>query len=323
MQGSQQVLSQEEYGFLRQYDYETRNTPLNSNHSYSLWGVGTAVQRNGWATGKIYKIDLDIDALQEKVLDLGRINPPLTLEIEFDNIEKFIESDQAVSAIDWSISTIEFAIEHFVMAPDALMARDTAKLGSDGSLFYTVEHTAVVDQTVTTANIAYTVPHVGVAIDGIETIMRTAADITDMTINNRIAIFNKNGALDYRIKHGQRFYPERPIDCTGEASEAYVELLKILNLWEPKIYYRLPAPFDIDTFNADKFIETFDLRDHPHSTRDMKHLNSFVIQPYVPLVFYSNLSAPPANPQQLRVLIRSKHLFTINTTGKVSLVPNH
>jgi hypothetical protein len=191
------------------------------------YGFGSTTERNSMASGKRFAIPIFSDFFSyPRDLPLMEIDVPLKVEFTLANPEKCLESDHT-SALTYSLSDCKLVCEMVDIHSQEVKNQLATQLKKNPVHIPYRTFSRYVDTISGTSNqIKINSSHSNVKF--IMTVMRTQADISDETVNDKFITYNYNGLNSLQLRVNGRLHPQEAIECREGASELYQELLKVL-----------------------------------------------------------------------------------------------
>jgi hypothetical protein len=174
----------------------------------------------------------------------------------------------------------------------------------------------------------YLIPVKTAAIQGIYTVFGNTNTLTDPLVNDRMLTFPKLNTSQFWLKVFSKLYPEQPVECRGDADEAYHFYVNLVNAWhfngfpgldptEPDALTEIPV--DRKDFNVDSWAMIADFR----SIRRVPSINPIfnADSSTSDIRFYLRFeNLPPPNPVPgtcLYHFVRSSSVIGIRPDGTV------
>jgi hypothetical protein len=276
----------------------------------SLWGVGTTVQRNAWAAGKRYGMPLLCGLLSKSVLPLKFMTDVIEVELYLADPSTCVETDGSDPVI--TLNNLKLHYEK-IRADRAYEQNLKDQIATKGINFHfkSYEHFG---NNVTAARTSNQINHRADSVDFVINLFRDQNTMNDPTVNDKFLTWGKNNVTQYQTMINGERHPEEPIECQGDAIQAYITLLKWQRKWVVDGLKEDPPTIDGAAFNSNKFLMIQDLR---------AHLESDVINPRGTATHSADMqldvlmSAAPGTPLQLDSFVGYHMVVNISPSGKL------
>ncbi len=248
-----------QYGRYAHLDYITnREVDIDSYPGASMWGIGDAATRSGWATGRDYAIPLINGFFNIEPIDLTSLMGQLQIDIYLNDPVNFMEYDG--SAGNYSITGLQFWVEKLQFHSQsvesiAIKKRNTWKMVSWRD--YTANYNTP------GSNWNLIIDHKTNSVDGFTTYMQASGALTDPTQNNRLETYIKNNVASYQPNINGLPVPARPINTSNMAG--YVAYLTTKGKWDIHGNFNDPSLITKSDYDTTKFVVTYDFRAFPYS----------------------------------------------------------
>lgn len=326
--GSTVLMDQIEKNVFESFNYAfTRASNYDTTIGYSIQGIGTVAQRQGWATGKTYAIPLNIPLLTSEEMIMANTQG-FTIEFYLAPASAVVCNGSGTGVA----ATLNYLITnprircHEVRYQDDLQRALTS--------LSTVVYPYVNYKQFTTQILAgsstfqYSIP---VKVQGLIRLigfMRPSADLNNPAVPDCLTTdFQYNNCLQYQLRVDNDYYPPQPLSAGGTAGpeQAYLEALSCMDKAE---LARLDVHRDqnngshvwknwdrfipnIDDFTSNRFAICLDLK--TTTDNDPNYVQRFDVTPgNVQLILNLNFSS--GNPTANQTL----YLFMVQTSMVVS-----
>jgi hypothetical protein len=308
--GNEELVNQRSFNLKTAQFWEVGRIPgsgIDGTIGYSCYGVGSQAQRNAWAAGHTYYVPFDVGFFTAQPVNFSAISKPVVLEITLETPGRCLESDGG--SLNYSVTDAELSTEILTeMAPEYMGA--VMRMG--GWHWVTNDYDEYISE-ITTNRRTIDIPHVGQSIHAITIIMRDQNTIADPTVDDRLTTWNYNDATSLQFKVNNDFFPERPYNATGEATELYIELLKFLGHWDIAGLFTNPIAINAAQYVGGKFLMAIDFETHPYHEGAL--LNDFTLTHGNTWQALLALVGAPAQPQEIHIFVHYHKVFHLNAQG--------
>ncbi len=268
-----------DYGdiFSVEWVYESDND-IESTLGVDLFGIGTQATRNTWGAdpnGKNLASPMKIGFITAGMFPAKFLKERQQLEIYIQDPLICLESDGA--SLDISISNIR--LQTFIVK-DSLTTKNkfgksVDSSGYEASLKAFIESgqfCVAYDSWETFQNQVFSVNHDLVishraeAVKLFLTYFRNENDRANPLVNDKLMTYPKNNITSYQFKFNSAYYPEIPIDCSGDGLEAYHQYLHWVNSYKLGGFVedQVDNPnVTLGNFNSSEFLIVADLTVSP------------------------------------------------------------
>jgi len=262
-----ELVNVQDLGPLNQIYFHTITTTVDDNIFTALRGVGSTVDRDGWAGGRKYETrPLYIFFRDALFLPLFAMNEPLQLEL---SLAAFSEILEVATATGYTISDVRLSIPVYQVTPE--YKAYIMKTIADGQ-WQTRMQNIYNNQAIIPAGISNNSLQVSLQRSSLTEaffVMRTLADTTALGVNDKLDTFNYNNAQSVRLLlNGTDYLPAPgPLDVTsvgGAAPDPFYQLLALATSHD-NFYTRDFGRITMPQYITNKFIVGFNLRSWPSS----------------------------------------------------------
>jgi hypothetical protein len=282
----------------------------------SMYGYGSQLQRNAWATGvKQYLIPIRSPFLIETgYKPLQYLRERIELVFYLADPTECIETDYVGAApIVIKITDAEIHYDEVETSPTHDLKVKSLICSTGLNMCAPIDDTSI--DYVTGNSYTVKISHKSDAIDYFLLFLRNDTNLRNMAINDRFITWNKYGLETYQLKMNNDFYPVEPINAGVDAKEAYIQALKFLQKWRGNAQVEDPSKLNEDNFNGERFFIVIDVRKYP--------MDKDLVNPVTTKTLNTNveirLRFAQALPAGVRVDIFTgyKTIYEIDTVGKL------
>jgi len=225
-----------------------------------MWGTGTLAERQAAALAPI-EITMPLTIMHfllRQPIPLTRLTEKTALEIEFESVVRGLDGTSSVGA-NYSISNLRLWCHQLDDRSSGQSYWRSIQLGFTPSSSMDWGHSQIelVMSAPQPASTHWVVPLQNKSAIVEHIICYIQADGFDRSITNldKHITWPKNGMLNYRINRQGRFWPiQNPIDTTGNAHQAYLQVLTLIKQWRADGIFEPSTQVSVPDYNADRFL---------------------------------------------------------------------
>lgn len=258
------------------------------------WGSGALAQRQAWgAVATTYQIPVASPFLQGSIQPCKFYQEELLVEMELAPPQECMESNAAFTSQSYTLTNIRWFVDNiYSTVYERVVAGTIKRSGLNFSAkYYDYQQSAA--QTGGAYN--FSITQRSDSVDGYLLFMADQGYRTTITNLDKFLTWNKGNLTLAQMRYNGRFYPTQPIDLTGNAFTAYIELLKIVRGKWSGFGMITEAPLlTLATFNNNRFALFFDVN---HLQEDQLISRKKTSGQNQDTTFQLTLSAAMAQPQ--------------------------
>lgn len=335
--GSYVLMDQIEKNVFESFNYAfCRASNYDSTIAYSIQGVGSIAQRQGWATGKTYAIPLNIPLLTSEEFIMAH-NQGVTVEFYLA---------PATAAVCFDATTLPSATLNYTIVNPRIRCHEVryqddlqrAIVGLSPVIYPYINYKQFSTQIVAgSSTFQYSIPIKVQSLIRMIAFMRPSADVNNPAVTDSLTTdFAYNDCLQYQLRVDNDFFPPQPISAGGTAGpeQAYLEALACMDKAE---LARLDAHRDqnngthvwknwdrfipnIDDFTSNRFAICLDLKST--TDNDPNYIPRFDVTPgNVQLILNINFdSGAPTTNQTLYIFMIHEACVSSDNSGNYTLL---
>lgn len=227
----------------------------------ALYGWGTQTERNTWGSGvKQYLLMIYSTFLNTGLIPLGYIRDKVAIEFYIADPSSIIETDSVNPVI---IEILDAELHYDRIIPDDSYTKTVEATLSSGGLQLGGKIFEHYYNAINSNRATILINHRSDSLSSLVTLLRDDASVNDPLTNDKLINYFKYQMTQNQVKINSAFYPQEPIDTTGDAVEAYLAFLNFMGKWSIHGTFKSPPMITGAMFNDDKFIIINDLEQHP------------------------------------------------------------
>lgn len=246
------------YNLFESIMYHATASSSITNSLAKVFGVDTQANRRTFASaGREYLFFPFRHIAQNKLMPLPLLKGYFYIELYLANPNTCVESATAITNV--TITSPQLIVDGIV--PSAEYENDIKQMITGGKMNYLWSgHEYYINPCVSSSN-QIKIPQVCKSLKKIYAVQRLGANISDISVNDKLENYGFNGTTEYQFKINNLLLPAQPVNVTATALESFFNMLATVydqsQLDDPYEYFRDITNVTYANYVTNKYLIAF------------------------------------------------------------------